>query len=113
MADNHDDIQQACSQCAPSDVSERPHVTQPDKKALTNRLRRIEGQISGVRHMVEDDRYCVDILTQISAVKAALDSVAVQILSSHANGCVRRAVMNNGGDAEIDELLKLIRKMIR
>lgn len=88
-------------------------VTQPNKRALVNRLRRIEGQVAGVRSMVESDRYCVDILTQISAAKSALDGVAIEVLSSHANGCVRRAVSDEGGQAAIDELLGVIRKMIR
>ncbi|NHN94721.1 metal-sensing transcriptional repressor [Acetobacter thailandicus] len=88
-------------------------VEQPEKKALINRLRRIEGQTGGVRTMVETDRYCVDILTQISAIKSALDGVAIEILSNHASGCVRNAIQNNGGEAEINELLGLMRKMIR
>ncbi|MBF0875351.1 metal-sensitive transcriptional regulator [Gluconobacter cerevisiae] len=88
-------------------------VEQPRKKALTNRVRRIEGQVGGVLNMIENDRYCVDILTQISAIKSALDGVSIQILSSHANGCVRRAVQEDGGEDAIDELLQVVRRMIR
>ncbi|GAL98995.1 hypothetical protein AA0312_0380 [Acetobacter tropicalis NRIC 0312] len=103
----------ACEACAPPESVADKRVQQPGKKALINRLRRIEGQIGGVLSMVEDDRYCVDILMQISAVKSALDGVAIQILSTHANGCVRKAVKEDDGDEAIEELLGVIRKMIR
>ncbi|MDG6093676.1 metal-sensitive transcriptional regulator [Acetobacter sp. AN02] len=107
------DKTEGCSSCVPEDGSGTKTVTQPDKTALLNRLKRLEGQISGIRSMVEKDRYCVDILTQISAARAALDAVSVRLLSDHAKGCVRRAVMQDGGAAELDELLGVIRKMIR
>lgn len=104
---------QACQSCGCEADASSKRVQQPQKKALINRLRRIEGQLGGVLNMVEEDRYCVDILTQISAVKSALDGVAIHILSTHANGCVRDAVKQDGGEAAIDELLSVIRKMIR
>lgn len=108
-----DHASEVCEDCTPIDESGR-RVRQPQKKALTNRVRRIEGQVGGVLNMIEEDRYCVDILTQISAVKSALDGVAIEILSSHANGCVRRAVQNDeGGSEAIDELLQIVRRMIR
>ena len=59
-----------------------------DKDALTARLKRIEGQVRGIERMVEDERYCIDILTQISAVQAALDKVALGLLDDHARHCV-------------------------
>lgn len=100
----------ACTQCVPQHdrVVEQPH-----KKALLNRVRRIEGQVGGVMNMIENDRYCVDILTQISAIKSAFDGVAIQILSSHAKGCVRKAVQEDGGEETMEELLGIIRKLIR
>ncbi|WP_249201359.1 metal-sensitive transcriptional regulator [Gluconobacter sphaericus] len=101
-----------CESCTPLDDDGR-RVEQPRKKALTNRVRRIEGQVGGVLNMIENDRYCVDILTQISAIKSALDGVSIQILSSHANGCVRRAVQDDGGEDAIDELLQVVRRMMR
>lgn len=58
------------------------------QKRLKSRLNRIAGQISGVQRMVEEDRYCVDILTQISAIRSALDTVGVELLSNHIQGCV-------------------------
>lgn len=102
-----------CEHCASPSLSDEKRVEQPKKKALINRLRRIEGQIGGVLNMVETDRYCVDILMQISAIKSALDGVSIQILSDHANGCVRKAVHDNGGDEAIDELLTVIRRIMR
>lgn len=101
-----------CESCESLDDDSR-RVEQPRKKALTNRVRRIEGQVGGVLNMIENDRYCVDILTQISAIKSALDGVSIQILSSHANGCVRRAVQEDGGEDAIDELLQVVRRMMR
>jgi DNA-binding FrmR family transcriptional regulator len=68
------------------------------KDQLLKRLRRIEGQVRGVQGMVEDDRYCIDVLTQISAVQAALDKVALGLLDDHARHCVIE-----GPDAEKDE----------
>ncbi|KAB8124568.1 transcriptional regulator [Komagataeibacter medellinensis] len=103
--------QAECAQCVPQPDPKK--VEQPHKKALINRVRRIEGQMGGVLNMIEDDRYCVDILTQVSAIKAALDGVAIQILSTHAKGCVRKAVMEDGGDETMDELLGIVRKLIR
>ncbi|WP_215761403.1 metal-sensitive transcriptional regulator [Acetobacter sp. P1H12_c] len=104
--------QAKCETCESDSTSEK-RVQQPHKKALTNRLRRIEGQIGGVLNMVEQDRYCVDILMQISAIKSALDGVATEILSTHANGCVRKAVQEDGGEEAIEELLRVVRRMIR
>lgn len=65
-----------------------PHGYSAGKDALQKRLRRIEGQVRGVDRMVEDDRYCIDILTQISAIQAALDKVGLALLQDHARHCV-------------------------
>ncbi|MCE2564510.1 metal-sensitive transcriptional regulator [Komagataeibacter sp. FNDCF1] len=113
MADNRQAVEEPanCAHCAPPSGGKK--VEQPNKKALINRMRRIEGQMGGVRNMIEEDRYCVDILTQVSAIKAALDGVAIQILSSHAKGCVRAAVLEDGGDDVIEEMLEIVRKLIR
>lgn len=103
-----------CHACTPSTpASTERHVTQPDKTALINRLKRIEGQVGGILNMVQDDRYCVDILTQLSAVKSALDGVGVQVLTSHAKGCVRTAIAENGGEEALEELMSVIRKMVK
>ena len=88
-------------------------VVQPNKPALLKRLSRIEGQTRGVAKMVEEDRYCVDILTQIAAIQSALDALAMQLLASHTNGCVRSAIHSGDGDAAVDELMNLVRRFAR
>jgi DNA-binding FrmR family transcriptional regulator len=72
-----------------------------DKQALTKRLHRIEGQVRGIERMVEDDRYCIDILTQIAAVNTALESLAFRVLDDHVNHCVADAIAS--GDAKAAE----------
>jgi DNA-binding FrmR family transcriptional regulator len=82
------------------------------KDALQKRLRRIEGQVRGVHGMVEDDRYCIDVLTQISAIQAALDKVALGLLDDHARHCV----MGADGDAQVDmtdELMAAVGRLMR
>ena len=74
-----------------------------DKDALIKRLHRIEGQVRGIEKMVEDDRYCIDILTQVGAVSTALQSLALKILDDHVRHCVAGAIAS--GD-EIDALEK-------
>jgi len=81
-----------------SETETRTYGYAKDKDALVKRLHRIEGQVRGVERMVEDDRYCIDILTQISAVNTALESLAFQILDEHVKHCVAGALAS--GDAE-------------
>jgi DNA-binding FrmR family transcriptional regulator len=89
------------------------HVHRSDKAPLGKRINRIEGQVRGIAKMIEDDRYCVDVLTQISAVQAALDALALQMLESHLNGCVQTAVRSGRGDEAISEAMTVIRKFAR
>ncbi|GAA5013244.1 hypothetical protein GCM10023206_22590 [Acinetobacter puyangensis] len=102
-----------CVHCADQQIVDDAGkiVIQPHKKAILNRLSRIAGQVNGVSRMVEKDRYCIDILTQISAVRSALDAVSTQLLADHTNGCVRKAVLEDGGEDAITELLNIIKKM--
>ena len=88
-------------------------VTQPDKAGLTNRINRITGQVGGVAKMIEQDRYCVDILTQISAIQSALDALGMQLLEQHTRGCVQHAIRAGQGDAAIGELLTIVKKFTR
>ena len=74
------------------------------KDQLIKRLRRIEGQVGGIERMVAEERYCIDVLTQISAVQAALDKVALGLLDDHAHHCVMGA-QDNDRDAKTDELM--------
>jgi DNA-binding FrmR family transcriptional regulator len=82
------------------------------KDQLLKRMRRIQGQVRGVEGMIEDDRYCIDVLTQISAVQAALDKVALGLLDEHARHCV---VEGHGGEpAEMtDELMAAVGRLMR
>ncbi|EAG7971424.1 TPA: copper-sensing transcriptional repressor CsoR [Listeria monocytogenes] len=80
-----------------------------ETKLLQNRLRRIEGQIRGIAQMVEDDRYCIDILVQISAANKALKNVGLQVLEHHTAHCVVDAA-KNGEDDVMEDLLKAIRQ---
>ena len=77
---------------------------------LLNRLRRIEGQVRGIQRMVEDERYCIDILTQISAVQAALDKVALGLLDDHARHCVVGAP---DGEDKTAELMAAVARLMR
>ncbi len=80
-----------------------------DKQDLLVRLRRVEGQVKGIQRMIEDDRYCVDVLHQLSSVGAAIHKVATIILSDHIRGCVRDALSDDGGgDHHVEELISVI-----
>ena len=82
------------------------------KDQLQQRLRRIEGQVRGVQGMVEDDRYCIDVLTQISAIQAALDKVALGLLDEHARHCVMDAPEGERVDKS-DELMAAVGRLMR
>jgi CsoR family transcriptional regulator, copper-sensing transcriptional repressor len=83
-----------------------------DKDALLKRLRRIEGQVRGVQGMVEADRYCIDVVTQITAIEAALDKVAIELLSDHAKHCVIGAEESRQ-DERTEELMGAVRRLLR
>jgi CsoR family transcriptional regulator, copper-sensing transcriptional repressor len=86
-----------------------------DKDALLRRLARIEGQIGGLRRMVDSEAYCVDVLTQIAAVTKALEGVSLKLLTDHTNHCVRDAVATGGSeaDAKVDELMTAVERFAR
>lgn len=90
-----------------------PLVKRGDHAALSKRLSRVEGQVRGIGKMIEEDRYCIDILTQVSAVQSALDALALQLLEHHLHGCVQRAVRSGDGERAIEEALGVIRKFAR
>ena len=97
-----------CEKCLSQKKTER---TQEEKKKMINRLARIEGQIRGIRQMVEDDAYCVDILTQSAAAKAAFSAFNRELLRRHIEGCVVRDIKND--EADIDELMDIIGKLMK
>lgn len=88
------------------------HRTEEEYKALLNRLSRIEGQVRGIRKMVETDAYCTDILTQVSAVQAALNAFNRELLSSHIRTCVADDI-RSGRDDTIDELVVTLQKLMK
>lgn len=83
-----------------------------EKKALMTRLNRIEGQVRGVRSMVEEDRYCVDILTQVSAIQAALNSFNKELLARHIKTCVTEDI-RDGKEEAVDELCEVLKKLMK
>ncbi len=98
-----------------TDTHEGPHGYIADKKRYLDRLRRIEGQTRGLHRMVEEDKYCIDILTQISAVTSALEGVALGLLDDHLKHCVVDAAKQGGpeGDAKIAEASQAIARLVR
>jgi DNA-binding FrmR family transcriptional regulator len=87
-----------------------------DKDALVKRLHRIEGQVRGVEKMIEDERYCIDVLTQIAAISTALESVSIKVLEDHVRHCVADALA--AGDAEVaqqksEDLLAAVERFSR
>ncbi|MBX3665672.1 MAG: metal-sensitive transcriptional regulator [Burkholderiales bacterium] len=98
---------------APADCHASHAVVQPHKQALLKRLNRVEGQVRGVAQMVQDDRYCVDVLTQVAAIQSALDAVALRLLEDHTRGCVADAVRADRGDRAIAELMAVVKRFAR
>ncbi|MFD1927115.1 metal-sensitive transcriptional regulator [Sporosarcina siberiensis] len=86
---------------------------QPNKQQLLNRLKRVEGQVRGIHQMVENDRYCVDILHQISAIQSAMNKVSLALLEDHTHHCVVKAIKGQDGDAAIKELMDVMKTMTK
>ncbi|PSL36324.1 DNA-binding FrmR family transcriptional regulator [Planomicrobium soli] len=86
---------------------------QPNKQQLLNRLKRIEGQVRGVHQMVENDRYCVDILHQVSAIQSAMNKVSLALLEDHTHHCVAKAIKENKGEEAINELMDVMKTMTK
>ena len=78
-----------------------------DKDALLKRLKRVEGQVRGLQRMVEDERYCIDVVTQVAAVRSALEEVALELLDNHARHCIA------AGEAGIEELVEAVGRFVR
>lgn len=97
-----------CDHCLSQKKTER---SEEEKKKLMNRLSRIEGQIRGIRQMVENDAYCVDILTQSAAAKSAFSAFNKELLRRHMESCVVRDIKND--EADLDELIDIIGKLMK
>ena len=97
-----------------SEVPAHSHpVARSEKDELLKRLNRISGQVEGISRMIAQDRYCIDIVTQIAAVRSALDALGLKLLHDHAHGCVQQAVRSGSGDAAIEELMKVVQRFAR
>ena len=94
----------------PTETAERGYSASKDQ--LLKRLNRVEGQVRGVARMVEDDRYCIDVITQISAIQAALDKVALGLLDGHAHHCVIGASAEDR-DEKTEELMAAVGRLMR
>src|SRR3954467_10743980 len=91
-----------------------PRGYSEDKAAVQKRLRRIEGQVRGLQRMVDEDAYCIDILTQVAAAQTALEHVAVEVLDGRVRHCVADAVKGgDDGDAKLDELMAAVRRFTK
>lgn len=92
-----------------------PHGYSAQKENYAGRLRRIEGQVRGIAKMIEDDKYCIDVLTQISAANSAMRSVALNLLDEHLDHCVTRAVADGGDEAQtkLTEASAAIARLVR
>lgn len=81
-----------------------------EKQALLNRLKRIEGQVRGIQKMIDEDRYCVDVLVQINAINAAMKGVGFSMAERHMKHCVSDAVKSGNGDETIEELMTVMKQ---
>jgi DNA-binding FrmR family transcriptional regulator len=88
------------------------HSYSRDKAQLVRRLARIEGQVRGIARMIEREEYCVDILQQTSALRAAVDSLAVLVLEDHVQGCVRTAAERGEADRYVEEVVDVVRRTL-
>ncbi len=94
-------------------TDERHIHSAQDTDALLKRLKRIEGQVRGVQKMVEEGRYCLDILTQLQAITAASEKVGQQLLEGHIRGCIADAIKEERGDEAISELMRVLGKALQ
>ena len=84
-----------------------------DRDVLLQRLRKIEGQARGIQKMIEEDRYCPDIIQQLTALSHAADEVSLLLLQNHVEGCVADAIREQGGEPMIRELMEVVRRCMR
>jgi DNA-binding FrmR family transcriptional regulator len=84
------------------------YVRSDHQDALLKRLKRVEGQVRGLQRMIEEERYCIDILTQLSATTAALQGVGLRVMEDHVRHCVR-----GGGEEQVDELMGAVERLVR
>jgi DNA-binding FrmR family transcriptional regulator len=95
------------------DVQTHQHLYTQDKESLLKRLNRIEGQVKGIKKMVDADRYCIDIVQQLTSVSSAISEVSLAVLRSHIEGCVSDAIREEHSEHHIKELMETIRKAMK
>ncbi|MEX2355788.1 MAG: metal-sensitive transcriptional regulator [Thermaerobacterales bacterium] len=98
---------------AVSPAQTHQHGYADQRKALLGRLKRIEGQVRGIARMVENDRYCIDILTQMMAARSGLNQVGLTLLDSHTKHCVAAAAQSGGGDEKFTELMEVVARFVK
>ncbi len=99
---------------APDGASAHGYIKARDKDLLGNRLKRIEGQVRGVQRMVDEEAYCVDVLTQIASVVSALEKVGTILLKDHVEHCVRESIeKGEGADEKIEELTAAVERFLK
>ncbi len=104
------------TQSTPVEASTEEHgyIKEGDKEKLQNRLRRIEGQVRGIQRMVDEEAYCVDILTQVASVVSALEKAGAILLKDHVEHCVRESIEKGEGvDEKIEELTAAVERFLR
>ena len=107
-------MQEARNTPVEASTKEHGYIKGGDKEKLQNRLRRIEGQVRGIQRMVEEEVYCVDILTQIGSVVSASEKVATILLKDHVEHCVRESIeKGEGADEKIEELTAAVERFLR
>lgn len=84
-----------------------------DKEKILGRLRRIEGQARGLQRMVEEDKYCMDIITQVASMQSALEQVSLILIENHMKGCLTDAVHEGKGEEKIGEMMEVLRRYIK
>lgn len=91
----------------------KQYLYSKEKSALLTRMKKIEGQARGIQRMIEEDRYCIDITQQLTALSSAVDEVSLIILESHIKGCVANAIREQNGSGHIKELMDALRKAMK
>ncbi len=109
---NELEIEQEAEKSCCCGSGQKKERSDEEKRALIQRLNRIEGQIRGIRRMVEEDDYCVDILTQVSAASCAMNGFSKELLARHIKGCVTEDIQA-GHEEKVDELVKVLQKLMK
>ena len=99
----------------PDEAPAPPHGYSPHKEAHLRRLKRVEGQVRGIAKMIEDDKYCIDVLTQVSAATRALQAFSLELIDQHMRSCLREAAVRGGPEADekVDEASAAIARLVR